>query len=364
MGDRNDPLSDVEQQMPAHPLIVTADPMILDDLVRLAAAARSPVRVAHDGHAARPDWEAAPFVLVGADAAESCVRVGPATRPDITVVARPGLELLPWTAVAELRAERVAVLPDADSWLVDLFAGQAPEARGRGQVLVVLGANPGAGATVLAMSLAVSAARQGLDALLVDTDMDGSGIEIALDWGRLADLRWPELVDGRGRLRPPGLMGVLPGEGSLGTASYDLPSVAQMATVIDNGRRRRDLVVVDLSSSLGPAGLLALDAADRGYLVVSGRARVADAAQRLAEAAARCQELRLVVRDLGDGQDAHGVARALELPLAGVVRPDHSVGVALAGGEPPAADGRGPLAQLCQELLGDTRPRRTRAGAR
>jgi hypothetical protein len=47
------------------------------------------------------------------------------------------------------------------------------------------------------------------------------------------------------------------------------------------------------------------------------------------------------------------VARALGLPLAGSLRPEPSLCQALERGEAPAANGRGPLAELCQRLVQD-----------
>lgn len=50
------------------PLIVTTDAELLDELVRLAAAAGVEPEVAPDAVAARRRWTAAPMVLVGTDA--------------------------------------------------------------------------------------------------------------------------------------------------------------------------------------------------------------------------------------------------------------------------------------------------------
>ena len=54
------------------PLIVTQDPILLDDLLRLAAAGSVEVTVAAEPWAARSGWSAAPFVLVGADCVAAC----------------------------------------------------------------------------------------------------------------------------------------------------------------------------------------------------------------------------------------------------------------------------------------------------
>ncbi|MET0520651.1 MAG: hypothetical protein ABW156_01565, partial [Jiangellaceae bacterium] len=55
----------------ARSLVLTADEALLDELLRLAAAAGVEVDVAPDRVAARPRWQAAPLVVVGDDHAES-----------------------------------------------------------------------------------------------------------------------------------------------------------------------------------------------------------------------------------------------------------------------------------------------------
>ena len=52
---------------PARPLIITADPRLLDDLLRCAAAAGVEPEVHADPGPARVSWTAAPIVLLGRD---------------------------------------------------------------------------------------------------------------------------------------------------------------------------------------------------------------------------------------------------------------------------------------------------------
>ena len=49
----------------SRPLLITADPLLLDDVVRLAAAAGVEVTVREDPHASA--WSRAPIVFVGDD---------------------------------------------------------------------------------------------------------------------------------------------------------------------------------------------------------------------------------------------------------------------------------------------------------
>jgi secretion/DNA translocation related CpaE-like protein len=352
------------------PLVVTGDPLILDDVVRLATAGGATVMVAPDAVAARTSWGAAPFVLVGADVAADCVRTGLTARSALVIVSRGPDEML-WPTVDALRAEHIAVLPAAEAWLVDRFADLVNGRPDRARVVGVLGGRGGAGASVLATALAVSARRHGLDTLLIDADPYGGGVDLVLGWERMAGLRWPELVDARGRLSPPALVGALPGDGSLAVLSFgrspvDGIPVEAMAAALDAGRRGRDLVVIDLPRRFDDAASMALTAADRAYLVVPADVRSCSAAQAVASVAASCcPALSVVVRGpVPGGVEAVSIAGALNLPLAGLMRADPHVGRALSGGDPPAANGRGPLAELCRDLLMEIRPRRHRAGVR
>jgi hypothetical protein len=64
--------------------------------------------------------------------------------------------------------------------------------------------------------------------------------------------------------------------------------------------------------------------------------------------------LAAVVRTPGPGGlKAREVARSLGLPLAGTLRSEPELARALERGAPPAGTGRGPLAAVCQRILGD-----------
>src|SRR3954465_12176388 len=104
---------------PRLPLLVTSDPDLLDDVLRLAAAGGAVVDVAGDPAAARPRFAGAPMGLIGADQAEDCLRARLPRRAKVVIVGS-GREIDGAWKVAELLgAEHVAVLPAAESWLVD-----------------------------------------------------------------------------------------------------------------------------------------------------------------------------------------------------------------------------------------------------
>lgn len=346
-----------------YPLIVTADPDLLDDLLRMTADVGLIADVAPDGVAARPWFDHAAIVFVGTDVASSCARAGLPRRPGVILIGRdaPAGSVLPdWAGAEQIGAEHVATLPAAEPWILERLSGIDDTTGAGGRIVAVLGGRGGAGASVLAGGLAMTGARNGLRTLLVDADPLGGGVDLVLGWESLSGLRWPALAQASGRVHPPALVDALPGHAELVILSWDrgepmvVPPEA-MAAALDAGRRGRDLVVIDLPRRLDSSSVLALRAADRCYLVVPAELRACAAAARVAAMALpHCPALSLVVREPGPGGLAvKEVADAVGLPLAGSLRSEPNLPAALERGEPPAAGGRGSLAVLCGQLLAE-----------
>ncbi|MFB9357452.1 septum site-determining protein Ssd [Actinoplanes nipponensis] len=336
---------------------MTADPDLLDDLVRLAAAAGTEVAVATDPAAARAGLATAPLVLIGVDQAASCLRARLPRRPGTVIVGHtPAIEAA-WEVAAPLGAEHVAALPDAEPWLVDRFAARGEPAE-QGRILAVIGGRGGAGASILAGGLAVTAVGDGHRTLLLDADPVGGGLDLVLGWEGLDGLRWPALAATGGRVDPPALLEALPHRGDLVLLSFARDDVhpvpaAAMAATLDAGRRGRDVIVADLPRRLDEAATLALEAADQAVMIVPAELRATAAAARIAAVARmHCENLAVVVRGPAPGKlKAREVARSIGLPLAGSLRPEPALCRALERGDAPAADGRGPLAELCKRLI-------------
>ncbi|WP_433536658.1 septum site-determining protein Ssd [Micromonospora sp. CA-249363] len=344
------------------PLVVTGDGDLLDDLLRLAAAGGAEVELAADPAAARTRWVSAPLVLLGVDQAQACLRARLPKRSRLVLVGRAG-QIDPGWQIAELiGAEHVAALPAAEPWLVDRLAEHGPDQPdGPGaRVVALFGGRGGAGASVLAGGLAVTAARARLRTLLIDADPLGGGLDLVLGWEQLEGLRWPSLTSADGRVDAPALVQALPSRGDLVVLSWDrgemlaLPAAAMAATV-DAAHRGRDFVVIDLPRQLDDAAVVALQAADQAFVVVPAELRATAAAARVvAVAAPHCDALSVVVRGPAPGRlRATEVARALGLPLAGTLRPEPGLCRGLERGEAPAAAGKGPLAALCQRIVAD-----------
>jgi Flp pilus assembly CpaE family ATPase len=126
-----------------------------------------------------------------------------------------------------------------------------------------------------------------------------------------------------------------------------------MSAVLDAARQHYGVIVLDLPRSLDDVASAAAWNADLGLLVVPMQLRAVVAARRVAD---RLQELladlRLVVRGPAPATlTPEAISEALDLPLAGTLRPEPGIRTALERGEPPGLRTRGPLSVLCRGLL-------------
>ncbi|MFI6337801.1 septum site-determining protein Ssd [Streptomyces sp. NPDC050535] len=331
------------------PLIVTEDAVLLDDLLRLCAAAGARPEVHHGVPDRRGSWESAPLVLVGDDAARR-VR-GAVRRRGVVLVGRDQDDSGVWRRAVEIGADHVLMLPDGEQWLVDRIADVA-EGVGRPALTVgVLGGRGGAGASTLACALAVTSAREGRRTLLVDADPLGGGLDVLLGGEATEGLRWPAFAASRGRVGGGALEESLPELHALRVLSWDrgdsvaIPPQAVRA-VLAAARRRGGAVVVDLPRRIDEGVAEALAQLDLGVLVVPADLRAIAAAGRVASSVGMVlRDLRVAVRGpYAPGLDDREVARLLGLPLVGEVPAEPPL---LDGGVPPGGFARGPLARFC-----------------
>lgn len=192
------------------PLLVAADPGLLDDLQRLAAAADVTVDIARDGGEARRFWPYAPAVLVDVDVAEELREVVGQRRGNVVVVARDEDRPDLFRIAVGIGAQDVAILPDAENRLAALLAEAAEPALDDALTICVAGGRGGAGASVVAAGLAMTGARRGERVLLTDADPLGGGLDLVLGVEDCPGARWPDFLDRHGRLSATALRAALP----------------------------------------------------------------------------------------------------------------------------------------------------------
>lgn len=339
-------------------LVITAESQLLDDLLRLAAAAGVEVDLAAEPGLVDSPWSAAGVILVGADLAAVVARRRLPRRPGVLVVGGEsgGLEV-PWRAATELSAESVVLLPDGEAWLVERLADSVEPPGEHAATLAVVGGRGGAGASTLAVLLSLTAVRAGHSCTLVDLDPWGGGLDLVLGLDDAPGLRWGALNRARGRLDAAGLRGSLPCVDGLPVLACDRDGVpierAAVDPVLAALRRSDDLVVLDLPRHLDDAARDAMRHADRIVLVVPAQVR--------AVAAARATHLSMngmggasvvVVRGpVPTGLDAEMVAASVGLPLAGSFRDEPGLAGAAERGDPPRPRSRSSVSALCAGLI-------------
>jgi secretion/DNA translocation related CpaE-like protein len=325
-------------------LLATADELLLDDLLRLAAAAEVAPQVEHDLLGLRRNWQTAALVIVGQDLAEPLARTQPPRRPGVllatrapTTAARLPPDTYRLTSPATMptgapdayrhalaiSAEGVFVLP-ADEAELGAKLSDALDGGARTAVtLAVVGGCGGAGATTLAAAIAMTAGRRGLRSMLIDGDPLGGGIELVLGTEDYEGSRWPALLNAAGRVSASALRAALPSVDGLAVLSWDRSDVTAlppeaMRSVLGAAQRSSDLVVVDLPRRPDPAAEEAFVRATSTLVVVPRDVRSCAAAARLvAPLREVAHDLRVVAREPGlNGLSALDVADHLSLPLA------------------------------------------------
>jgi secretion/DNA translocation related CpaE-like protein len=423
------------------PLLATADPLLLDDLLRLATAASTEVTVAHTLDRALSLWPRAPLVVVGTDlrallraadpppgrhvvvtrdpreaaaggdpsgegdappaAAVPGPRVPPEryrpgtpagrSSPDAPAEAyRPSLAAehptsdmrvaghrsgVPVEAPAsDVAGEgsprghpeaRVLLLPRDEALLVDLLARASSPGRAPAPTVSVVGGRGGAGASLLAVALALAGERAGRSTALLDADPFGCGPDVYLGCDRGPSpgperwTGWGDLLRRRGRVRWRDLRAGLPGTSRVSVLTWTRGreptgplSVGAVRAVLSSARDGTDLVVADLPRSFDPATTVFLNRSDLVLLVVPADVPSVVAATRtVARLREETRTVRLVVRGARGELSADVVSRALKVDLGADLPSEPGLARSLAAGDVPARRPRSPLARFADRVV-------------
>lgn len=246
-------------------LAVLTDPILRDELDRVAAAVG--VRVVHAGESAvgRKTWSAAAAVVLDAAGADRCGRAALPRRVHVTVLCAAEPAPPTWAAAIAVGAQHVLSLPEQEHELIRELAESAESIRDdglRGGAVAVIGGCGGAGASLFAAAVA----RAANHALLLDLDPWGGGVDLLLGGETTPGLRWPDLALQGGRLNWPAVREALPRLHGVSVLSgtrrgYELDA-GPVDAVIDAGRRGGVTVVCDLPRRLTEATQAGLVAAD------------------------------------------------------------------------------------------------------
>lgn len=338
------------------PLVVTRDPVLTDQLLRLCAAAGITPELVGDGKGARVGWRRAACVVVGDDLADEVAALDLARRSDVVLVAvAPGSADL-WKCGVALHADDVVTLPDADSWLVDRLSDCLDASSTSCLTVGITAARGGAGATTLAAALATTAARQGISSLLIDADPLAGGIDLVLGCEGTAGLHWPQVASTHGRVSSTALRAALPKSGDLAVLSWDRSAdmsvdSTTMTSILAAARRGSELVVVDVPRHGDEPTRAALMACDVIVVVTTADVRGAAAAARLLGVLRpQCPDVRLVVRHRGRS-DLGGevLSEALEVTLLETIPTQRAVERSIDEGFGPPRSGQ--LHGRCVDIL-------------
>jgi secretion/DNA translocation related CpaE-like protein len=344
-------------------LIVTADEGLLDEVLRIAAAAG--VEMAHCREpTSRTLWRTAPVILLDAAQVRAAAEARPARRPGIVVIVDADPPEAMWELCVRLGVDRTLHVHRDEVELIELLADSVRDGPADGRCVAVVGACGGAGASVFAGAVAFAGARSGRPALLLDCDPWGAGLDVILGVEHSPGLRWSDLSATAGRLPVGELVRALPrirlGPAGISVLAHDRETVHDLDpdvvdVVIDAGRRSGAVTVVDLPRPPGPAADRVLERCDLVVLVVPADVRGCWAADRI------CRRLSgfdvavgLVVRGPSPcGIGADDVAGSLGLPLLAQMRAESGLANELEFGLSLASGGRRPLLKAARRVLAE-----------
>ncbi len=330
------------------PLIITSDETLLDELLRLAAAAGVVPDVAPDVRAGLRAWAAAPVVLLGADLAEEMAGIGPPRRGAVHIVTLSGVPDEMFRTAVTVGAQNVAELPRSASWVIELLSDI--DESSRALTVGVIGGSGGAGATTFACALG---ARDGL-AVVIDTDPLGPGLDRVLGMDRVEGVRWDALQQTTGRLSARSLRDALPRRKSLGALTWPpgpqgtLQAFA-VREAMSAAQRGHTVVAVDLSRRVDPVIEEVASRCDHVFVVVQATVAGVASTARICARLGRDRAMSLVVRR--PGIEAREVAEVVGVPVTVEMADQRGLTESIDLGAGPVRSIRGPLGRAAARAL-------------
>lgn len=305
-------------------MVLMSDPYLTESVDRVAAAAG--VRVVRTQSPNRKTWSSAAAVVLDPESAEQCLRAALPRRDAVVLLASGDPSPSTWSAAVAIGAQHVCPLPAQEAQLARVLADAVELGRGahrNGRMIAVTAGRGGAGASVFAAALAKTAG----DALLVDLDECGGGVDLLLGCESTPGLRWPDLSLRGGRLNWSAVREALPRRDGVTVLSsartYCDIDAAAVCAVVDAGRRGGSTVVCDVPRQLNRCAADVLESADLVVVVTSCDVRALAATAALAGLMRGLNPyLGLVVRGPSPGGLlAREAADVVAAPLLAAMRP-------------------------------------------
>lgn len=334
------------------PLLITRDETLLDELVRLSAAAGVTPVVAPDGVGGLAGWAGAPLVLVGHDVAAELAELRPVRRDGVHVVSWGSFPAEAMNLALALGAENVAELPQSGEWIIEQLTDLGDVRPRRAWTVGVVGGSGGAGASVLAAALGQVAAGSGPTAV-IDADPLGPGLDRVLGMEERSGVRWDELCQTTGRLGATALRESLPRRDGLGVLTWyaGRRGVLQpfaVREVLSAAQRGHETVVVDLPRSRD--GLIDEVVARCDLVLVVTLPTVPGVASAARVVAGLpVGKAGLMLR--GPGLDDADVARVVPAPVLLRMGDQRGLAESIDLGLGPVRSRRSPLARASREVL-------------
>jgi secretion/DNA translocation related CpaE-like protein len=330
-------------------VLVVAPPGDLQELILSAVAAQQQqAQVARNAGEAAAAWERAQTVFVAQESAPEIAERALPHREQVYLVGADEAALATWSTPL---GAKVIVLPDGIAWLGAVL--DEGSERAGAPVLVLLGGSGGVGASTLAASMALSAAKKGLRAALVDVDPVGGGIDLLLGADRLEGWRWPSLGSAEGyvgdiREYLPQIEGVA--VVSMARDCQEDLAKEPLVAILQALRRSHDVVLVDAGRGLSPAAREAIRLATRRLLLVAGTVRGIAAAHQVIQAHG-C-DMEVILRRMGPASsDPNTVTTLLGCPVIATLPQDKALGMAAERGELSWLSARRSYLRTCAQLL-------------
>lgn len=347
-------------------LCVIADAGLRQTVERVAAAAA--VRLVTMASPARRNWVTATAIITDEPGARRCAGNALPRHDRVIVVSGTQPSSSTWAAALAVGAHGVCVLPAGEDDLLTHLAEavETPVSARPGRLIAVTSGRGGAGASVFAAALAQSAAGAGrTDALLVDLDPLGGGLDLLVGAERTAGLRWPDIrIEGSrfggGRINWSALRSALPRAHqvyllSSGRTHHEVEA-GLLAAVSDSARRSGATVVCDVPRQLTAAAVCALEIADAVVIVTTCDVRaIAASAALVGVIRSINSNVGLVVRGPAPGGlRATEAADAAAAPLLATMRPEPLLAARLdqQGLRLSGRRNRSPLALAAGRVLG------------